>query len=144
MALFQRAQASPGEVVFVHGASGGVGIASVQLVRAAGMTVIGSASTEQGQKLAAAQGAHHVVNHKAPGYLDEVLKLTNGRGVDVVIEMLSNVNLANDINVLAQGGRVVMVGNRGPNNQGTVEINPRAAMQRDAAILGMTLVNVAP
>lgn len=140
--LFQRAQASPGEVVFVHGASGGVGIASVQLARAAGMTVIGSASTEQGRKLVAAQGAHHVVNHKASGYLDEVLKLTNGRGVDVIIEMLSNVNLGNDINVLAPGGRIVMVGNRGPNNQGTVEINPRAAMQRDAAILGMTLVNV--
>ncbi len=143
-ALFQRAQASPAEVVFVHGASGGVGIASVQLARAAGMTVIGSASTEQGRKLVAAQGAHHVVNHKAPGYLDEVLKLTNGRGVDVIVEMLANVNLGNDINILAQGGRIVAVGNRGPNNQGTAEINPRAAMQRDAAILGMTLVNVSP
>ncbi len=141
-ALFQRAQASPAEVVFVHGASGGVGIAAVQLARAAGLKVIGSASTEQGQKLVTAQGAHHVVNHKAPGYLEEVLKLTKGRGVDVIIEMLANVNLGNDINILAQGGRIVAVGNRGPNNQGTAEINPRAAMQRDAAILGMTLVNV--
>lgn len=142
--LFQRAHAQPGEVVFVHGASGGVGIASVQLARAAGMQVIGSASTEEGRKLVTEQGAHHVVDHRAPGYLEQVLKLTNGRGVDVIIEMLANVNLGNDLNVLAQGGRIVVVGNRGTNNQGTVEINPRAAMQRDAAILGMTLVNVQP
>jgi NADPH2:quinone reductase len=143
-ALFQRAYAQPGEMVFVHGASGGVGIAAVQLARAAGMKVIGSASTEQGRKLVTEQGAHHVIDHRSPGYLEQVLKLTNGRGADVIIEMLANVNLGNDLNVLAQGGRVVVVGNRGPNNQGTVEINPRAAMQRDAAILGMTLVNVQP
>jgi NADPH2:quinone reductase len=143
-ALFQRAYAQPGEVVFVHGASGGVGIASVQLARAAGMTVIGSASTEEGRKLVTEQGAHHAVDHRAPGYLEQVLQFTNGHGVDVIVEMLANVNLGNDLNVLAQGGRVVLIGNRGSNNQGTVEINPRAAMQRDAAILGMTLVNVSP
>jgi len=143
-ALFQRARANPGEVIFVHGASGGVGIASVQLARAGGMKVIGSASTEEGRKLVIEQGAHHVVDHRSPGYLDQVMTLTNGRGADVIIEMLANVNLGNDLNVLAPGGRVVVVGNRGTNNQGTVEISPRAAMQRDAAILGMTLVNVSP
>jgi NADPH2:quinone reductase len=143
-ALFQRVHAQPGEVVFVHGASGGVGIAAVQLARAAGMKVIGSASTEQGRELVAEQGAHHVIDHRAPGYLEQVLTLTSGRGADVIVEMLANVNLGNDLHVLAQGGRVVVVGNRGPNNQGTVEINPRAAMQRDAAILGMTLMNVPP
>lgn len=142
--LFQRAHVRPGETLFVHGASGGVGIASVQLARAIGMTIIGSASTEQGRKLVAEQGAHHVLDHRAPGYLDQVLQLTNGRGADVIIEMLANVNLGNDLNVLAQGGRIVVVGNRGANNQGAVEINPRAAMQRDAAILGMTLMNVTP
>src|SRR5216684_1147461 len=140
--LFQRAQASPGEVVFVHGASGGVGIAAVQLARAAGMTVIGTAGTEQGRRLVAEQGAHHVLDHRAPGYLEQVLTLTNGRGVDVILEMLANVNLGNDLDVLAAGGRVAVVGNRGTNNQGTVEINPRIAMNRDAAILGMSLVNV--
>ena len=142
--LFQRAHASPGEVLFVHGASGGVGIASVQLARAAGMRVIGSAGTEEGRKLVIEQGAHHAIDHRAPGYLDQVLRLTDGRGADIIIEMLANVNLGNDLNVLAHGGRIVVVGNRGTNNQGTVEINPRAAMQRDAAILGMTLANVSP
>src|SRR2546427_6484215 len=84
-ALFQRAQASPGEVVFVHGASGGVGIAAVQLARAAGMTVIGTAGTEQGRRLVAEQGAHHVLNHRASGYLEQVLALTNGRGADIIL-----------------------------------------------------------
>ena len=113
-ALFQRAQASPGEVVFVHGASGGVGIAAVQLARAAGMSVIGTAGTEQGRRLVAEQGAHHVLNHRASGYLEQVLALTNGRGADVILEMLANVNLGNDLNVLAQSGRVVVIGNKGP------------------------------
>ncbi len=141
-ALFQRAQAAPAEMVFVHGASGGVGIAAVQLARAAGMTVIGTGGTEQGRRLVAEQGAHHVLDHRAPGYLEQVLTLTNGRGVDVILEMLANVNLGNDLGVLAPGGRVAVVGNRGTNNQGTVEINPRITMNRDAAILGMSLVNV--
>src|SRR5216683_4963248 len=141
-ALFQRAHGVAGESVLVHGASGGVGIAAVQLAHAAGMTVIGTGGTEQGRRLVAEQGAHHVLDHRAPGYLEQMLTLTNGRGVDVILEMLANVNLGNDLNVLAAGGRVAVVGNRGTNNQGTVEINPRIAMNRDAAILGMSLVNV--
>jgi NADPH2:quinone reductase len=143
-ALFHRGQASPGEVVFVHGASGGVGIASVQLARAVGMTVIGTAGTEQGRRLVTEQGAHHVLDHRSQGYLEQVLALTNGRGADIILEMLANVNLGRDLDVVAPGGRVVVIGNRGPNNQGTVEINPRAAMNRDASIMGMSLVNVSP
>jgi NADPH:quinone reductase len=140
-ALIQRARGLPGESVLVHGASGGVGIAAVQLARAAGMTVIGTAGTERGRKLVLEQGAHHVLDHSASGYLEQVLSLTSGRGVDVILEMLANVNLGNDLNVLARGGRVAAIGNRGPGNQGTVSINPRAAMSRDAAILGISLGN---
>jgi NADPH2:quinone reductase len=143
-ALFQRGQAGPGEVVFIHGASGGVGVAAVQLACAAGLKVIGTAGTEQGRRLVTEQGAHHVLDHRAPGYLEQVSKLTNGRGADVILEMLANVNLGRDLDVVAPGGRIVVIGNRGPNNQGTVEINPRAAMNRDASIMGMTLVNVSP
>lgn len=143
-ALFQRAHATPGEVVFVHGASGGVGIAAVQLARAAGMTVIGTGSTEQGRQLVTKEGAHHVLDHRAPGYLDKVLELTKGRGADIILEMLANVNLGKDLSIVAPGGRIVTIGNRGPNNQGTVEINPRTAMMKDASIMGMSLVNVSP
>ncbi len=135
-ALFLRARAVPGEAVLVHGASGGVGVAAVQLARAAGMTVIGTAGTDRGRRLVSEQGAHHVLDHQAVGYLDEIAKLTNGHGADVVLEMLANVNLAKDLGILAQGGRVVVIGSRG-----TVEIDPRLTMGRDSSILGMSLMN---
>jgi NADPH2:quinone reductase len=135
-ALFQRAQATPAEVVLVHGASGGVGIAALQFSRAAGMTVIGTAGTEQGRQLVAEQGAHHALNHRSPDHFDEALGLTDRRGVDVIIELLANVNLGRDLGILAAGGRVVVIGSRG-----TVEIDPRDAIGREAMILGMAVFN---
>ena len=132
--LFLRGDAKPGETVLVHGASGGVGTAAVQLARAAGIVVIGTAGSDQGLQLVKAQGAHHTLNHSTDGYLDELMKLTEGRGVDVILEMLANKNLARDLTVLAKKGRVVVIGNRG-----TIEINPRDLMGRDADIRGMTL-----
>lgn len=135
-ALFRRAQAEPGESVLVHGASGGVGIAAVQLARAAGLTVYGTAGTERGRQLILEEGAHHALDHGAPDYLEQLKALTRGDGVEVVLEMLANVNLGRDLEVIARGGRVVVVGNRG-----TVEINPRLAMTREANILGMSLMN---
>jgi NADPH2:quinone reductase len=138
-ALFNRAHGQAGETVLVHGASGGVGIGAVQLARARGLTVIGTAGTERGRRLVLAEGAHHVLDHGAPGYLDELMKLTGGQGVDVVLEMLANVNLPKDLGIVAMGGRIVAIGSRG-----TVEINPRHAMNRDAAILGMALYHATP
>lgn len=138
-ALFQRAHAKPGETVLVHGASGGVGTAAVQLARAAGLRVVGTAGTEEGRRLVVEQGAHEVLDHRAADYLEQLGGLTGGRGLDVILEMLANVNLDKDLGVLAKGGRVVVIGSRG-----AVEINPRQAMTRDAAILGMTLFNATP
>lgn len=135
-ALFQRAKAVAGETVLVHGASGGVGTAAVQIARAHGFTVIGTGGTEKGRDLVARNGAHVVLDHKDPAYLEKLLGATGGRGVDVILEMLSNVNLGKDLTLLAKGGRVVVIGSRGP-----VEINPRDAMGRDASIHGMALVN---
>jgi len=138
-ALFHRGHGDAGETVLVHGASGGVGIGAVQLARARGMTVIGTAGTERGRRLVQEQGAHHVLDHTAPGYLDEVMTITANRGVDVVLEMLANVNLAKDLGVIAMRGRIVVIGNRGG-----IEINPRMAMNKDAAILGMALFHASP
>ena len=135
-ALFQRARAAAGEVVLVHGATGGVGIAAVQIARAAGFTVIGTGGTDAGRARVLAQGAHHVLDHRAPGYLAQLMELTQGRGVDVILEMAANVNLGKDLTVLARGGRVCVIGSRGP-----VEINPRDAMVRDAAVLGVMFFN---
>ena len=134
--LFQRARAVPGMTVLVHGASGGVGIAALQFSRAAGLVVIGTAGTEEGRRLASEQGAHHVLDHRSPDHFEEVLRLTENRGVDVILELLATVNLGKDLGILATGGRAVVIGSRG-----TVEIDPRDAIGREAAILGMSVFN---
>jgi NADPH2:quinone reductase len=136
-ALFDHAGARPGETVFVHGASGGVGIAAIQMARAHGLTVIGSAGSERGRQLVLEQGAHHVVDHHADDYLQELLGINCGRGPDVILEMLANVNLNKDLKIIAKRGRIVIIGNKGP-----VEINPRDAMAREAVIHGMVLFNM--
>jgi NADPH2:quinone reductase len=138
-ALFMRARARAGETLLVHGASGGVGTAAVELGRSHGLRVIGTAGTTEGLNLAREHGAQHVLNHRDKDYLQQVMPLTNNAGVDVVLEMLANVNLDNDLDVLARNGRIVVIGNRG-----RVEIDPRKSMARDGAILGMTLFNATP
>ena len=135
-ALFDRARAQPGETLLVHGASGGVGIAATQLARAYGMRVIGTAGTDEGAALVRTQGAHEVLTHRDAGYMDRIMPLTGGHGVDVILEMLTNVNLDKDLEVLAFRGRIVSVGNRG-----RVDIDPRKLMSKDGTILGMTMFN---
>ena len=133
-ALHIRAKAKAGQIVLVHGASGGVGSAAVQLARAHGCRVFGTAGTEEGMKVVRDQGAERVFNHRAPGYMEEVLAAAGGSagGVDIVLEMLANVNLNSDLKVLARGGVVAVIGNRG-----NVEINPRLLMQREGSVIGV-------
>lgn len=130
----ERGQARPGDTVFVHGATGGVGLACVQMARARGCRVVASAGTEAGAALAAAEGAHHIVRHDAAAYLDAVTAHTEGRGPDVIVEMLANVNLDHDMTVAARGARIVIVGNRG-----RVEIDPRKAMGKELTVTGVVL-----
>jgi NADPH:quinone reductase len=135
-ALFQRTAARPGETLLVHGATGGVGLAAVQLGVAHGMHVLGTGGSERGLALVREQGAHAVFNHRAAGYLDGIMRATGGRGVDLVLEMAAHLNLDKDLGLLAPHGRIVVIGNRG-----RVEIDARQSMARDAAILGMLLAN---
>ncbi len=138
-ALFQIAHARPSETVLIHGASGGVGIAAVQIACATGMRVIGTAGSAQGMELVKREGAETVVNHRAPGYHQQILDATDGKGADVILEMLANVNLGHDLKVLAYKGRVVVIGSRGD-----VQITPRDLMAREAAVLGVMLWRVTP
>ncbi|VVM08448.1 2-haloacrylate reductase [Methylacidimicrobium cyclopophantes] len=138
-ALFLRAEASAGDVVLVHGASGSVGLAAIQLARAAGLTVIGTAGGEEGRKLVAREGAHHVLDHRSPDHFRQILEITRGKGVEIVLEMLANVNLGKDFDVTALGGKVVVIGSRG-----LVEIDPRGLISRDLSILGMSLFCASP
>lgn len=138
-ALTLRGQAQRSETVLIHGASGGVGTAALQIARILGLTIIATAGSDKGKEHVHQQGAHHVLNHKAPDYLDELMKITEGRGVDLILEMLANVNLGKDLKILAKRGRVVIIGSRGP-----VEIDPRDSMGRNASILGMSSFNATP
>lgn len=135
-ALFQKAGAKAGEIVLVHGASGGVGIAAVQWAKNAGLTVIGTASSQDGRELIAEQGADAVFDHSDEDHLSQIREFTGGKGVDIIIEMLANVNLERDFECLAMFGRITIVGNRG-----SIEFTPRQAMTKDATIYGMSLFN---
>src|SRR5262249_21192658 len=135
-ALFQKAKVVAGETVLVHGASGGVGIAATQWAKNAGLTVIGTAGSEEGRSLAHKQGADAGFDHTNEDHLSDIRELVGGNGVEVIVEMLANVNLERDFEALAMFGRIVVVGNRG-----SLQFTPRQAMTKDATIYGMSLFN---
>jgi NADPH:quinone reductase len=135
-ALFQKASASTDDLVLIHGASGGVGLAAVQWCKQKGIRVFGTASTAEGRELVLQQGANAVFDHSAENYLEEIDHAARPGGVTVIIEMLANKNLQSDFQVLARFGRIVVVGNRG-----SLDFNPRVIMGKDASIFGMTLFN---
>src|SRR5262249_41930494 len=128
-ALYHAARAHASETVLVHGASGGVGTAAVQIARAMGLTVLGTAGTPKGLEIAKREGAHQVFDHRKAGYQAEILQATGARGVDIILEMLANVNLSHDTKLLANDGRVIVIGSRGE-----VNIDPRDLMLRRASI----------
>ncbi len=138
-ALVLRGRARAGQSLLVHGASGAVGAAAVQLARGLGLTVIGTAGSDAGREVARASGAQQVLDHTQEGYLSAIPELTGGRGVDLVLEMLANVNLDRDLGIVAPGGRVVVIGSRG-----RIEIDPRQTMGKESAVLGMTLWATTP
>ena len=133
-ALHHSAKAHASETVLVHGASGGVGIAALQIARAMGLKVFGTAGTPKGLEIAKQEGAHQVFDHRKNGYQEEILRAKHNRGVDIILEMLANVNLSYDTKLLANNGRVIVIGSRGE-----VTINPRELMARRASIRAFTL-----
>ena len=135
-ALFIKTQAKKGETVLIHGASGGVGTAAIQFAKSLGMNIIATAGSQKGRELVASQGADDVLNHNDENYLQHVKDITDGRGVDIILEMLSNVNLGYDLTVLARGGRVVVIGCRG-----NATINPRDMMSLETSVIGLTILS---
>lgn len=134
--LFARGGAKAGECVFIHGASGAVGTAAIQLAKRAGMTVIGSAGTDRGRELVKSEGADHVVDHTDGNYMDAVREASGGDGPQLILEMLANVNLAADLDVVAKYGRIVIIGNRGE-----ITVNPRMTMMKELDVRGMAIFN---
>jgi NADPH2:quinone reductase len=132
-ALVNRAKAQKGETVFIQGGSGGVGVAAIQLSKALGLKIIATAGTDKGLQLVQQLGADHALNHKDPNYMNELMSLTQNKGVDIILETAAHHNLGKDLTVLATNGRVVIIGSKGP-----VEINPRDILSRGAIVTGMS------
>lgn len=133
-AIFLRGHVKPSDTVLVHGASGGVGVAALQLLSQLGVKSVGTAGTEEGEEIVRQAGAKFVYNHREEGYLEKMRKEVGD--IDLIVENAAHLNLGKDLQLLARGGRVAIVGSRGP-----VEINPRDAMSREASISGVMLFN---
>jgi NADPH2:quinone reductase len=138
-ALFLRGGGKRGERVLIHGASGSVGQAAVQLAVGAGLRVFGTAGSDEGCGLVRRLGADLVCNHRQSGYEDELLRASSGKGFDLILEMLANVNLEKDLDLLGPKGRVIIIGSRG-----RIEIDPRATMGKETEIRGLALFNATP
>jgi NADPH2:quinone reductase len=138
-ALLQRARPAGGETILVHGASGAVGLAAVQFALAAGLSVVGTASTDAGRELVRGQGQVLAFDHRDPRHLEEAAAAAGGHGFDVIIELLANVNLGDDLTALAMHGRVVVVGSRG-----TVTVDPRDLMMVEGTVIGMMSNHATP
>ena len=132
--LFHKGWAKPGGTVLVHGASGGVGIAAVQFARIRGLTVVGTAGTDEGMECVKKAGAHFVFNHRQTDYMKQVVEATNGTGPDLIFENAAHINLGKDLEILAPFGRVVVVGSRGP-----IQVNPRDTMRNESSVIGVML-----
>ena len=109
-------------------------MAAIQLAKAQGCLVIGSAGTDEGLTLIKAQGAE-AVNHKVDGYMAQVKSMSpNGEGVDIILEMAAHINLGADLPLLKRGGTVVVIGNKGMTE---TSINARALMLTESQIVGL-------
>lgn len=131
-ALVHLAAAQPGETVLVHGASGGVGVAAVQLARWLGLQVVGTAGTPAGIELVKNAGAQHVFNHREEGYIEKMKEAIGVGGADIVVENVAHKNLKKDLDVVGTGGRIVLIG-----GIGDIAINPLELLLREVTIFGV-------
>lgn len=137
-ALVRKGDLQPGETVLVQGASGGVGTASVQLAKALGARVLATVGSEEAARRVRDLGADEVIVYKTSDVGAEVARLTDGRGVDLIHELVVSENLPADIGMIAKRGRIVCTG-RGPRPDVTVPIG--AAVGKDASLLFMSTAN---
>jgi NADPH2:quinone reductase len=109
-ALVDRGQVRPGEVLLVHGAGGGVGLAAVEMGKMLGAIVIAAASSEEKLAVAQAKGADHLVLYPREPFRDAVKRITGGRGVDVVFDPVGGETFENSVRCIAWGARLLVIG----------------------------------
>lgn len=142
-ALVVNARAEAGETVLVQGGVGGVGMATVQLAKAMGCRVIATVSSKEKADLCRRLGADEVINRRDADFAERCLSLTGGRGVDVVVEMVADVNLDRDIDAIRPLGRIVVVGTDKALDP-EISFSSQKSLIRGARILCMSVVNFPP
>ncbi|CAN8001993.1 unnamed protein product [Ixodes hexagonus] len=139
-ALVVKAKVTAGKMVMVHGASGAVGTAAVQIAKHFDAKVVGTAGTKPGMDVVKQAGSDLVVCHRDKDYLKSIMAgWTNGRGVDIIVEMLANVNLPQDLETVGPNGIILVIGSRG-----TVEVDPRDMMLKESTVTGIALMTATP
>lgn len=134
--VFDRARLQPGETLLVQGGSSGIGVAAIQLGRAFGATVIVTAGSDDKCAACQALGAHHAINYRSQDFAAEALRLTAGRGVDVVLDMVAGDYVAREVDCLAEDGRIAIIAVQGGVQAG---FDAGKLLRRRLTITGSTL-----
>jgi putative PIG3 family NAD(P)H quinone oxidoreductase len=134
--VFERGGLKAGETILIQGGASGIGVAAIQLARAAGATVIVTVGSDEKAAACLALGAHHVINHRSQDFVAEAKRLTAGRGVDVILDMVAGDYVAREVNCLAEDGRLVIIAVQG----GTAaSLDAARVLRRRLTITGSTL-----
>lgn len=134
--VFDRAHLKAGETLLVQGGTSGIGVTAIQMAKAAGATVIATAGSDEKCVACVGLGADHAINYKTHDFVEEVKRITGGRGVDVVLDMVAGAYVAREIDCLAEDGRIAIIA-----VQGGVEahIDAGLVLRRRLTISGSTL-----
>ena len=134
--VFDRGRLQAGEFLLVQGGSSGIGVTAIQLARAWGATVIVTAGSDEKCAACIELGASHVINYKTQDFVAEVQRITNGRGVDVVLDMVAGDYVAREVECLAEDGRLVIIAVQGGVKS---SFNAGLVLRRRLTITGSTL-----
>jgi putative PIG3 family NAD(P)H quinone oxidoreductase len=134
--VFDRARLQPGETLLVQGGSSGIGVTAIQLARALGATVITTAGSAEKCAACVQLGAHHAIHYPSQDFVEEVRRITGGRGVDVVLDMVAGSYVAREVESLADDGRLVIIAVQGGVK---AEFNAALVLRKRLVITGSTL-----
>ena len=134
--VFDRGRLQAGESLLVQGGTSGIGVTAMQLARAWGATVIATAGSDEKCAACLQWGAHHAINYKSQDFVAEVQRITGGKGVDVVLDMVAGDYVAREVECLAEDGRLVIIAVQGGVKSG---FNAGLVLRRRLTITGSTL-----
>lgn len=134
--VFERAGLKQGESLLIQGGSSGIGVTAIQIAKALGSMVIVTAGSDEKCKACLALGADHAINYKTTDFAEEVKKITGGKGVNVILDMVAGSYVAREVECLAEDGRLVIIAVQGGVK---AEINAGLVLRRRLTISGSTL-----